>query len=104
MITTAVFDTKPYDREALPQASANCGIKWTSSTFASPKTRAVPQLLEKQGDTKLETRPELNALRDKCNEEKGAEQPWQPGLVEWPRRIRSVSAFLTVGKSFLTLR
>jgi D-lactate dehydrogenase len=28
MITTAVFDTKPYDREALQHHSANCGIKW----------------------------------------------------------------------------
>jgi len=28
MITTAVFDTKPYDREALQQASANRGIEW----------------------------------------------------------------------------
>jgi hypothetical protein len=28
MITTAVFDTKPYDREARQQASADGGIKW----------------------------------------------------------------------------
>lgn len=28
MITVAVFDTKPYDREALQQASANDGIDW----------------------------------------------------------------------------
>jgi len=28
MITTAVFDTKPYDREALQHASANRGIEW----------------------------------------------------------------------------
>jgi D-lactate dehydrogenase len=28
MITTAVFDTKPYDREALERASANANIKW----------------------------------------------------------------------------
>src|SRR5215831_13998156 len=28
MIATAVFDTKPYDREALQQASANHGIEW----------------------------------------------------------------------------
>jgi D-lactate dehydrogenase len=28
VITAAVFDTKPYDREALQQASANHGIEW----------------------------------------------------------------------------
>jgi D-lactate dehydrogenase len=28
VITVAVFDTKPYDREALQRASANHGIKW----------------------------------------------------------------------------
>ncbi len=28
MITAAVFDTKPYDRESLRQASANHGIEW----------------------------------------------------------------------------
>jgi len=28
MITTAVFDTKPYDREPLQRASANSAIKW----------------------------------------------------------------------------
>jgi D-lactate dehydrogenase len=28
VITVAVFDTKPYDREALQQVSANRGIKW----------------------------------------------------------------------------
>ena len=58
-------------------------------------SQAVLQLLEKQGDTKLETRTELNALRDKCNEKKSVEQPWAA-------RLRSVSAFLTAGKSFLT--
>ena len=177
MITTAVFDTKPYDRESLQQASANDGIKWhfldfrlTQDTAAAAKnvravcvfvndqldlpflevlgkarvelvalgyagfndvelrreietygnasscraarrcrtcrsaaahaepqdpsriqartraelfahrTGAVPQLLEKQGDSKLEPRPELNLPRDKCYEENGAEQPKQPGF------------------------
>jgi D-lactate dehydrogenase len=28
VITAAVFDTKPYDREALQRASANHGIEW----------------------------------------------------------------------------
>src|SRR5512136_2836276 len=28
MITTAVFDTKPYDREPLQRASANSAIEW----------------------------------------------------------------------------
>ena len=176
MITTAVFDTKPYDREALQKAQPTMASNGTSSTFASRKTQPpgqrtfaqcaslsmtsgsslsgsagkarvelvahgcagfndvelrrgietygnasscraarcrrtcciaaahaepqdpsriqartraelfaqrtgeVPQLLEKQGDSKLETRPELNLPRDKCNEENGAEQPKQPGF------------------------
>lgn len=33
MISTAVFDTKPYDREALEQASANRGIEWRFLEF-----------------------------------------------------------------------
>ena len=33
MITAAVFDTKPYDREALQQASANHEIEWHFSEF-----------------------------------------------------------------------
>ncbi len=33
MITTAVFDTKPYDREALQSASSNCGIEWRFLEF-----------------------------------------------------------------------
>src|SRR5512136_951974 len=33
MITTAVFDTKPYDREPLQQASANRGIEWRFLEF-----------------------------------------------------------------------
>lgn len=49
MITAAVFDTKPYDREALQQASANYGINWhflefrlTQDTASSAKNaRAV---------------------------------------------------------------
>lgn len=49
MITAAVFDTKPYDREALEQASANHGINWhfrefrlTQDTASSAKNaRAV---------------------------------------------------------------
>jgi D-lactate dehydrogenase len=28
VITTAVFDTKPYDRQALQQISANHAIEW----------------------------------------------------------------------------
>jgi hypothetical protein len=28
MITTAVFDTKPYDREPLQRASASSPFKW----------------------------------------------------------------------------
>jgi D-lactate dehydrogenase len=33
VISTAVFDTKPYDREALEQASANRGIEWRFLEF-----------------------------------------------------------------------
>ena len=33
MITAAVFDTKPYDREALQRASANHGIEWRFLEF-----------------------------------------------------------------------
>jgi D-lactate dehydrogenase len=33
VITAAVFDTKPYDREALQQASANHGIDWRFFEF-----------------------------------------------------------------------
>jgi hypothetical protein len=33
VITAAVFDTKPYDREALQQASANHGIEWQFLEF-----------------------------------------------------------------------
>src|SRR6516165_3702272 len=35
MITTAVFDTKPYDREALQKAQPTMASNGTSSTFAS---------------------------------------------------------------------
>ena len=33
MITVAVFDTKPYDREALQRASANGTITWSFLEF-----------------------------------------------------------------------
>jgi len=49
VITAAVFDTKPYDREALQQASANHGIEWhflefrltEDSAYAAKNARAV---------------------------------------------------------------
>ena len=41
MIITAVFDTKPYDREALQQASANNGIKWHFLDFRLTKDTAA---------------------------------------------------------------
>ena len=49
VIPTAVFDTKPYDREALQQASANHGIEWhflefrlsEDSASAAKNARAV---------------------------------------------------------------
>ena len=40
MITTAVFDTKPYDREALQSASANAAIKWHFLEFRLTKETA----------------------------------------------------------------
>jgi D-lactate dehydrogenase len=33
MITTAVFDTKPYDREPLQRASASSAIEWRFLDF-----------------------------------------------------------------------
>jgi len=33
MVTAAVFDTKPYDREALERASADCQIEWRFLEF-----------------------------------------------------------------------
>jgi len=36
MITTAVFDTKPYDREALERASAGLGLDWRFLEFRLP--------------------------------------------------------------------
>ncbi|HEX8801625.1 MAG TPA: hypothetical protein VF772_23580 [Terriglobales bacterium] len=65
MVTTAVFDTKPYDREALQQASANYGIKWrfldfrlTEDTVAAAKNvRAVCVFVNDQLD-----RPCLDVL------------------------------------------
>lgn len=49
VVTAAVFDTKPYDREALQQASANHGIEWhflefrltQDSASAAKNARAV---------------------------------------------------------------
>src|SRR5262252_2897447 len=42
MITAAVFDTKPYDREALEQASADRHIKWRFLEFRlTPDTAAT---------------------------------------------------------------
>ena len=33
MVTTAVFDTKPYDREPLQRASASSAIEWRFLDF-----------------------------------------------------------------------
>jgi D-lactate dehydrogenase len=65
VITAAVFDTKPYDREALQQVSANCGIEWhflefrlTQDTASAAKNaRAVCAFVNDQLD-----RPCLEAL------------------------------------------
>jgi D-lactate dehydrogenase len=40
LITVAVFDTKPYDREALQHASANHGIEWHFLDFRLTKETA----------------------------------------------------------------
>ena len=65
VIKAAVFDTKPYDREALRQASANCGIEWQflefrlmkDTAFAAKNARAVCVFVNDQLD-----RPCLEAL------------------------------------------
>jgi D-lactate dehydrogenase len=65
VITAAVFDTRPYDREALQQASANHGIGWHFLEFrltqdtapAARKARAVCAFVNDQLD-----RPCLEAL------------------------------------------
>ena len=65
MITAAVFDTKPYDREALEQASADQGIEWHFHEFrlsedtanAAKNARAVCAFVNDQLD-----RPCLEAL------------------------------------------
>lgn len=65
MVTAAVFDTKPYDRQALQQASANRGVRWhflefrlTEDTAAAAKNaRAVCGFVNDQLD-----RPCLEAL------------------------------------------
>jgi len=65
VITAAVFDTKPYDREALQQASANQSIQWHFLEFrlmqdtasAANKARAVCAFVNDQLD-----RPCLKAL------------------------------------------
>jgi D-lactate dehydrogenase len=41
MITTAVFDTKPYDREALSQASANSPVDWHFLDFRLTRETAL---------------------------------------------------------------
>src|SRR5512136_2039606 len=40
MITTAVFDTKPYDRDPLQSASADRGIEWRFLEFRLTKETA----------------------------------------------------------------
>lgn len=65
MITAAVFDTKPYDRDALEQASADLGIEWRFFEFrlthdtasAAKNARAVCVFVNDQLD-----RPCLEAL------------------------------------------
>ncbi len=58
VVTAAVFDTKPYDREALQRASANHGIKWHFLEFrltqdtvsAATNSRAVCVFVNDQLD------------------------------------------------------
>jgi D-lactate dehydrogenase len=65
VVTAAVFDTKPYDREALKEASANYRIEWRflefrlseDSASAAMNTRAVCVFVNDQLD-----RPCLEAL------------------------------------------
>ena len=46
MITAAVFDTKPYDREPLQQASANFSIEWRFLEYRPIRARR-PTLTER---------------------------------------------------------
>jgi D-lactate dehydrogenase len=58
MVTAVVFDTKPYDREALQQASANHGIEWhflkfrltEDTVLAAKNARAVCVFVNDQLD------------------------------------------------------
>src|SRR5215472_1776975 len=58
VITVAVFDTKPYDREALQQAAANRGIEWhflefrltLDTAYAAKNARAVCVFVNDQLD------------------------------------------------------
>lgn len=67
VVTAAVFDTKPYDREALQQASVNHGIEWRFIEFrltqdtasAANRARAVCVFVNDQLD-----RPCLEILAD----------------------------------------
>lgn len=67
VVTAAVFDTKPYDREALQQASVNHGIEWRFVEFrltqdtasAANRARAVCVFVNDQLD-----RPCLEILAD----------------------------------------
>jgi len=69
MITTAVFDTKPYDREQFQRTSANSGIEWrflefrlTKETAATAKgAQAVCVFVNDQLD-----RPCLEVLAAQC--------------------------------------
>ena len=69
MITTAVFDTKPYDREQFQRTSANSGIEWrflefrlTKETAATAKgAQAVCVFVNDQLD-----RPCLETLAAQC--------------------------------------
>ena len=46
MLTTAVFDTKPYDREQLERSSAHRGIAWRFLEFRLTKDRPCPEGLD----------------------------------------------------------
>src|SRR5262245_32756524 len=69
VIAAAVFDTKPYDRQALQQASAGHGIEWRFRAFRRPQdsddagedARACCVLLNRQL-----ARPWLDAMARVC--------------------------------------
>ena len=69
VITAAVFDTKPYDRKALQQASANHGIAWHFLDF---------RLTQETASAARNARAVCAFVKDELNR----------ACLEWMRRSR----------------